>query len=76
VQQDNIELKLKYYRLEGYGILLYRNRFYVPNSQELRNLVIKEMHNVLYVGHTSYQKNITLIRGQYYWPRMKKYVVD
>jgi len=45
------------------GILLFWNIVYVPNSQELRNLVLKEMHNVPYAGHLGYQKTITVVRG-------------
>jgi hypothetical protein len=60
LQQDNVQHKFKDYRLEEDGILLYMNKFYVPNSQELRNLVLKEMHNVPYVGHPGYHKTISL----------------
>jgi hypothetical protein len=62
--------------LEEDGILLFQNNIYVPNSQELRNLVLKEMHNVPYVGHLGYQKIITDVRGQYFWPGMKKDVTN
>jgi hypothetical protein len=62
--------------MEEDGILLYRNKVYVPNSQELRNLILKEMHNVPYAGHPGYQKTIATVRGQYYWPGMKKDVAD
>jgi hypothetical protein len=34
------------------------------------------MHNVPYVGHPSYQKTIAAVRSQYFWPGMKKDVVD
>jgi hypothetical protein len=34
------------------------------------------MHNVLYVGHPGYQKNIAVVKSQYYWPGMKKKVVE
>jgi hypothetical protein len=34
------------------------------------------MHNVPYVGHPGYQKTIAAIKSQYYWPGMKKEVVD
>jgi hypothetical protein len=34
------------------------------------------MHKVPYVGHPIYQKTITLAKTQYYWPGMKKQVVD
>jgi hypothetical protein len=62
--------------MEVDGILLYRNKVYVPNSIELRNLILKEMHNVTYARITGYRKTISSIRGQYYWHGMKKYVVN
>jgi hypothetical protein len=34
------------------------------------------MHNVPYDGHPSYQKTIATVRSQYFWPCMKKNVVD
>jgi hypothetical protein len=34
------------------------------------------MHNVPYVGHPGYQKTIASFKIQYYWPSMKKEVVD
>jgi hypothetical protein len=49
---------------------------YVPNSEELRNFVLKEMHNAPYVGHLGYQKIIATIRSRHFLLGMKKYVVD
>ena len=34
------------------------------------------MHNFPYVGHLGYQKTIKFFKSQYYWPGMKKEVVD
>ena len=56
--------------------LCIKNIIYVPSSEELKNLVLKEMHNVPYVGHPGYWKTITSIRSQFFWTGMKKYVVD
>jgi hypothetical protein len=53
--------------MEEDGILLYMNKVYVPNSQKLKKLVLKNMHNVPYVGHLGYQKTIVVVRAQYYW---------
>jgi hypothetical protein len=39
-------------------------------------MILREMNNVPYVGHRGYQKNIAAIKSQYYWPEMKKEVVD
>jgi hypothetical protein len=37
-------------------------------------MILREMHNVPYVGNPSYQKNITSVKSQYYWLGMKKEV--
>jgi hypothetical protein len=55
---------------------MYKGRVYVAYSQELKNLVLKEMHNVPYVGHPGYPNTIPAVKKQYYWPGMKKEVVD
>jgi hypothetical protein len=58
------------------GLLMHKNMIYVPRSEELRNFLLKEMHNVPYVAHPGYQKIIAVVRTQFFWPRMEKYVVD
>jgi hypothetical protein len=55
---------------------MHKNRIYVPSSGELRNLVLKEMHDVPYAGHPGYQKKSTAIRSQFFWLGMKKDVAD
>jgi hypothetical protein len=58
-----VQLKYKYYKMEEDKFLLCNKKVYVPNYQELRNLVSKVMHNVSYDGHTGYHKTISTIRG-------------
>jgi hypothetical protein len=60
--------------MENDEIIMYRGRIYVPNSQELKNLVLKEMHNAPYAGHPGYQKTIAAVKSQFYWSEMNKYV--
>jgi hypothetical protein len=48
----------------------------VPNSSEMKNLVLREMHNMSYVGHIGYQKSIAVVRSQYFWHGMKKEVAN
>ena len=76
MQQEDVQHKMKEYEIKEDGLLMHKNRIYVPRSGELRNLVLKEMHNVSYVGHLSYQKIITTVRSQLFWPGMKKDVDD
>ena len=55
-QQGNLQQKSEEYKLGKAEILIYKGRIYVSNSQKLKNLILKEMHNVPYVGHPGYQK--------------------
>jgi cytolysin (calcineurin-like family phosphatase) len=42
------------YTLGTNGLLLYKNRVYVPNVRKLKLAILKEMHNVVYAGHPGY----------------------
>jgi hypothetical protein len=57
---------VKEYEIKEDGLLMHKNRIYVPSFRELRNLVLKEMHNIPYAIYLSYQKTITTIRIQVY----------
>jgi hypothetical protein len=46
------------------------------NFKESRNMVLKGMHTVPYVGHISYQQTIEKVRIQLFWIEMDKDVVD
>jgi hypothetical protein len=58
--------------MKEYGLLMKKNIIYVPSSEELMSFVLKEMHNVPYVGHPGYQKKIIVVRSQFFWLGMKK----
>jgi hypothetical protein len=60
------------FKLGTDGTLLYKNIIYVPNSKELRIMILKEMHNVPYAGHLGYQKIVVAVKSHYFWPGMKK----
>jgi hypothetical protein len=72
LQQGNLQQKIEEYKLDDDEILMYRGIIYAPNSHELKNLILREMHNVPYGGHPGYQKTIAAIKSQYYWSGMKK----
>ena len=59
------------YNLGVYGILLHKNRVFVPNVQDLKCIILHEMHNVPYAGHPGYQKTVAAVKRQYFWPGMK-----
>ena len=68
--------KVEDYKLEVDGTLLYKNRVYVANFQELRIMIIKEMHNVPYAGHPGYQKIVAAVKIHYFSLGMKKEIVE
>jgi hypothetical protein len=76
LQQGKMLYQIEDYKLEVDGILLYRNRIYVPSSHELRSMILKEMHNVSYAGHPGYQKTVVAIKSHYYWPSLKKEIAE
>ena len=53
------------------GFLLYKDRIYVPNVPKVKLLILDEIHKTPYSGHPSYQKTITMLRKEYFWPNMK-----
>jgi hypothetical protein len=76
IQQGKMLKKVENYKLEANGTLLYKNIIYVPNSQELRIMILKEMHNVPYAGHPGYQKIVATVKSHYFWPGMKKEIAE
>jgi hypothetical protein len=39
-------------------------------------MVLRDMHNVSYDRHPGYQKTIATVKSHYFWPSMKKEVVE
>ena len=56
------------------GLILYKNRLYVPNVPKIKLLILNEVHKSPYSGHLDYQKMITMLRKYYFWPNMKNEV--
>jgi hypothetical protein len=70
--------KVDNYNMEIDGILLYTNRIFVPNVQDLKHTIFHDMHNVPYVGHLGYHKTVATIKSHYhyFWPGMKREIVE
>ena len=76
MQQDNVQEKYKDYKLDEDGILKHKSRVYIADFGELIESVLHEMHNVPYAGHPSYQKTLTAVRKEYFWPGMKNDIAN
>jgi hypothetical protein len=76
LQQGKMPQEVENYKLETCGILQYKNKIYVPNVQDLKLMILNEMHNVTYVGHPGYQKIVAAVKSHYFWPGMKKEIYE
>jgi hypothetical protein len=55
--------KVENYKLEADITILYKDKIYVPNLQDLKLMTLNEMHNVTYAGHPGYQKNVVVVKS-------------
>ena len=51
LKQQKIPQKFDKYKFKENGILMHRDRFYVPDVGDITKVVMKETHDVPYVGH-------------------------
>jgi len=72
LQQGNLQQRFKYCELWEDKILMYRDKVYVSNCSEMKNTLMREIHNVPSIRHPGYQKSIAVVWSQYFRPRMKK----
>jgi hypothetical protein len=54
LHQGKMPRKMEIYKLETDGILLYKKIIFVPNVQCLKQMILREMHNVPYARHPGY----------------------
>ena len=71
IKENLIESLSTWYSLNEKGLLLYKDRLCVPNVPKIKLLILDEVHKTPYSGHSSYQKTITMIRKDYFWPNIK-----
>ena len=71
VKENLIESLSTGYNLNEKGLLMYKDRLYVPNVPKIKLLILNEIHKTPYSGHPGYHKTITMLRKDYFWPNMK-----
>ena len=76
LQQGKMPQKVDNYNLGIDGILLYKNKKFLPNVQCLKQMILQEMHNVSYEGHPGYQKTLVVVKSYYFWPGMKREIIE
>ena len=76
VRENLIESWIIGYSLSENGLLLYKDRLYVPNVPKIKLLILNKIHKTPYSGHLGYQKTITMLRKDYFWPNMKNELAE
>ena len=62
------------FRINKKGLLMHKNRMYIPNTIEIKLTDMNELHKQPYPGHPGYQKMITMLRKDFFCPNIKKQV--
>ena len=76
VAENVIESLSTGYSLNEKGLILYKNRLYVPNVPKVKLLILNKIHKSPYSGHPHYQKTITMLLIYYFWPKMKNELAE
>jgi hypothetical protein len=72
---NQVETKNSYFRHSKNGMLMYKNRLYISEVEEIKLLIPNELHKKPYSRHPSYPKIITILRKEIYCPNMKGEIV-
>ena len=66
---------MNHYTLDQ-GILYYKLRLCIPNNNEIKAKILWEAHNSPIAGHGGYVKTLNTVQRSYFWPRLKRYVLQ
>ena len=50
------------YSLNEKGLLMYKDRLYIPNVPNIKLPILNQIYKTSYSGHPSYQKTITMLK--------------
>ena len=73
---ENAEDKPKDVEVGTDGVWRKNGKVYVPNSQEIKQIIMNECHDGKLAGHVGKDKTIELVCRQFYWPRMHAEIAD
>ena len=61
---------------EEQGLVLFRGKVYVPQSEELRRKIVQIHHDSTAAGHPGRWKTLELVTRNYWWPRVGQFVAQ
>jgi hypothetical protein len=57
-------------------VLWYKGRIWVPDSVDLRKMILQDEHDSKVAGHMGQEKIIELVRRNFFWPQMDQWIED
>jgi putative transposase len=57
-------------------VLWYKGRLWVPDSVDLRKMILQEEHDSKVAGHMGQETPIELVRRNFFWPQMDQGIED
>lgn len=57
-------------------VLWYKGRLWVPDSVDLRKMILQEEHDSKVAGHMGQEKTIELVSRHFFWPQMDQWIED
>jgi len=57
-------------------LLLYKNRWYIPNDEGLRPTIMEAEHDSKIAGHFGTNKTIGRVRANFCWPKMDENITE
>ena len=64
------------YHLTANGLVRFRDRIFVPDSSELKKVILMAFHAKPYSGHPGYQKTLRTMNKFYYWLNLKRDIAE
>jgi transposase InsO family protein len=62
--------------VQRHGVWWQGTRIAVPDDPTIKSAILYELHNAPYSGHVGVDKTLAAVKRRYWWPGMKRYVVD
>ena len=69
-----LDARNKEWRQETDRLIYWQHRLYVPQSNKLREDIIKMHYGNILAGHSGYYKTLELINHNYWWPCITKQI--
>ena len=64
----------KEWRQKADGLIYWQHRLYIPQSNKLREDIIKIHHDNILARHSGHHKTLELINCNYWWPCIAKQI--